>query len=70
MTGDLAKVKKRLMVMLVVNGIAAMAAVAGAIGYFKYEQSWALIAFAVALGLGFGSQIWMIAGLRRSGRGA
>jgi hypothetical protein len=48
---------------------AGLCAMAGAIGYFKFHQSWALIAFLAAVVVGLGSQIWFIASLR-GGKGA
>ena len=70
MSLDIAQVKRRRSVMLAVNGFALLAALAGAVGYFKYAQGWALIAFVVALLVGFGAQIWFIVGLRGPGKGA
>jgi hypothetical protein len=74
MTLDLAAVKRRRTVMMLVNALAALGALAGVVGYFKFGQSWALIAFVAALLVGFGGQIWFIAGLRgpksSTGKGA
>jgi Na+/H+-dicarboxylate symporter len=64
MTLDLAAVKRRRSIMMAVNALAALGALAGVVGYFKFGQSWALIAFVAALLVGFGAQIWFIAGLR------
>jgi hypothetical protein len=54
----------------VINVLAALTALAAVIGYFKFALAWALIVFAAALLVGFGTQIWFIAGLRGSGKGA
>jgi len=56
--------------MMAFSLIAGVCAMAGAIGYFKFHQSWALAAFLVAVLLGLGAQIWFIASLRGGGRGA
>jgi len=66
MSLDIAQVKRRRTVMLAVNGIAVLGALSGAVAYFKYAQSWALVVFVAALLVGFGAQIWFIAGLRGS----
>ena len=70
MTLDVEAVKRRRTVMMVANVVAAVGAVASIIVYFKFEQSWAMGAFVLALLLGFGAQIWFIMGLRGPGRGA
>jgi hypothetical protein len=67
---DLTLQKKRLAVMGVINVLCAVTALAAVIGYFKFALAWALIVFAAALLVGFGTQIWFIAGLRGSGKGA
>ena len=62
---DVATLKRRRTVMMVVNVLAALGALAGVVGYFKFGQTWALAGFVAALLVGFGAQIWFIAGLRR-----
>ena len=69
MTLDLATLKRRRTIMMVANTLAAVVALAAAIGYFRFELSWALAGFVVALLVGFGAQIWFIAGLRGPGKG-
>ena len=64
---DLAALKKRRMIMMVVNALAAVCALVGVVLYFKFAQDWALIVFVGALLAGFGAQIWFIAGMRRNG---
>ena len=64
---DLAVLKKRRTVMMVVNVLAALTALAGVVAYFKFAQDWALFVFVGALLAGFGAQVWFIAGLRRNG---
>jgi hypothetical protein len=70
MTMDVATIKKRRAVMMVVNVLAALTALAALVGYFKLALDWALIVFVAALVGGFAAQIWFIAGLRGPGKGA
>ena len=70
MSLDLKAATRRSSIMLGVSLFAGLCAVAGAIGYFKFHQSWALAAFLVAVVAGLGSQIWFIASLRVLGKGA
>jgi uncharacterized membrane protein YjjB (DUF3815 family) len=65
MSLDVVTLKRRRTVMMAVNVLAALGALAGVIGYFKYGQGWALSGFVAALVVGFAAQIWFIAGLRR-----
>jgi hypothetical protein len=69
-TLDVAQVKKRRAVMMTVNVLAVLAALAALVGYFKFALGWALVVFVVALLVGFGAQIWFIAGLRGPRKGA
>ena len=62
--------KKRRNLMMVVNVLAALGALAGIVGYFEFDVSWALFVVVGALLVGFGAQIWFIAGLRGSKGGA
>ena len=64
MTLDLQAAKRRRTVMMIVNALAALTAIAAIVAYFRFAQGWALIAFVAALLVGFGGQIWFIAGLR------
>lgn len=70
MTVDVAVIKKRRTVMMVVNLLAGLTALAAAVGYFKFALDWALVVFVAALAGGFATQIWFIAGLRGPGKGA
>ncbi|HSV01849.1 MAG TPA: hypothetical protein VLI41_01475 [Phenylobacterium sp.] len=70
MSIDLQAAKRRLMIMGAIDLAAIVAALAAAAGYFGLHLGWALAAFAGALAIGFGAQIWFIAGLRRTGGGA
>jgi CHASE2 domain-containing sensor protein len=68
-TLDIARVKRRRTIIMVVNGAAAALALASVVGWFHFGQGWALIPFVGALLGGFGAQIWFIAGLRGPGKG-
>jgi len=70
MTPDLAAQKKRLTIMAVVNVLAVIAAMGFVVAWAKYAVSWAFVAFIAAVLVGFGAQIWFIAGFRRTGKGA
>jgi len=69
-TIDLQASRRRLMVMGVINVVAVLAAAASLVGYFRFDVTWALAAFVVAMLVGFGAQIWFIAALRRADKGA
>lgn len=66
---DLAAVKRRRNVMMIVNVLAAAAALVSIVAYFKLALGWALIPFVAALLAGFAAQIWFIAGLKGPGKG-
>jgi hypothetical protein len=70
MSLDLKAAARRSSIMLGLSLFGGLCAMAGAIGYFKFHQSWALFAFLVAVIAGLGGQIWFIASLRGSGKGA
>jgi hypothetical protein len=70
MTLDVATVKKRRAVMMIVNVLAALTALAAIVAYFKLALGWALGVFVVALLAGFAAQIWFIAGLKGPGKGS
>ena len=70
MSLDLVSAKRRSAIMLVVSVIAGVCALASIIGYFKFHQAWVMAVFVAAVLIGFGAQIWFIAGLRRRGKGA
>jgi len=70
MSLDLVSAKRRSAIMIAVSLFAGVCALAGVIGYFKLHQAWAMAGFIAAVLLGFGAQIWFIAGLRGPGKGA
>ncbi len=67
MTGALDLNKKRMGMMLAVVAIAMVLALVGAYGAFGLKAAWGLPAFIAALALGFGAQIWFIAGILKRG---
>ena len=70
MSLDIDTLKRRRNLMVAVNAAAAVVAVAAIVGFLKFEMAWAGIAFIAALLVGFGTQIWFIAGLRGPAKGA
>ena len=64
MSLDVDTLKKRRNRMVAVNGVAALVAIAGIVGFLKFDLVWAGAVFVAALLIGFGAQIWFIAGLR------
>jgi hypothetical protein len=67
---DVQAAKRRLMIMGGVNAVAVLAAAVALYGYFVLRIEWGLAAFAVLLGVGVAAQIWFIASLRRTNKGA
>jgi hypothetical protein len=70
MSVDIATMKRRSALMMALSLGAGLAAAAALVGYIKLHQSWALVAFLAAVIVGFGAQIWFIAGLRGPSKGA
>ena len=70
MSFDPVALKRRRNLMLAVNGLAVVVAALGIAAYFHFAQAWGLPVFVAALLAGFGAQIWFIAGLRRTSKGA
>ena len=70
MTLDVATIKKRRTIMMIVNVVSALTALAAIVAYFKLALGWALVVFVAALLVGFGAQIWFIAGLKGPGKGS
>ena len=67
---DAARMKRRRNVMMTVNVVAVLAALACIAAYFQLGEPLALAGFVVAVAAGFGAQIWFITGLRRPNGGA
>jgi hypothetical protein len=66
---DVATAKKRMAVMVAVDVVCVLAAIVSITLAFKLQQSWLLGVFAAALLVGFGAQIWFIAGFARAKQG-
>jgi len=70
MSLDLEKMKRRRTAMFGISMVAGICAMAGLIGYLRFHQTWAVALGVAAVVVGFGSQIWFIAGLRGPSKGA
>jgi len=64
-TGDIRvqALKRRLMVMIAVDVVAVIAAVAMMFAYTNSDDSRYLIGFAAAIVVGLGAQVWLILGI-------
>jgi hypothetical protein len=60
--------QRRLFTTLAINGVCALAAVAGIVGGLVFHVDWMNWLFVAALLIGFGAQTWLIVGFLR-GRG-
>lgn len=60
MTVDLDAQMKRRNLMLKVNGLAAVVAVAAMVAKFRFEVWWALYVFVAVLLIGFAAQVWFV----------
>ena len=69
MTLDAAQAKKRLLVMALIDGVCMAIAAVALVGVFMFEIRPLLWLFALAIGAGLATQIWFIAGLKRTDRG-
>jgi nitrate reductase NapE component len=69
-TLDVAAAKRRMMVMLAIDVVCLIIAVAAAVGAFAFGVAWLQLVFGAALLAGFGAQIWFIAGIRRTSGGS
>ncbi|CAN5679259.1 hypothetical protein BH10PSE5_BH10PSE5_21010 [soil metagenome] len=61
--------KRRFTIMVAVSAVSVFVAITAIVCAFRLSQSWLLIVFAVALLIGFGAQIWFIAGFRSAKKG-
>ena len=59
---DVALQQKRLITTLAINGVCALAAVAGIMGGLVFHVDWMNWLFVAALVIGFGAQTWLIVG--------
>ncbi|MDO8379657.1 hypothetical protein [Phenylobacterium sp.] len=61
--------KRRFTIMVAVSAASVFVAIASIVCAFRFSQTWLLYVFAVALLIGFGAQIWFIAGFRSAKKG-
>ena len=62
---DIARQRRRLAVMAVINVVCILVAAVAAVGYLNRHLAWMGLVFAAAVLTGFGSHIWLVLGLRR-----
>lgn len=67
LTPELAAQKKRLTKMAIINVVSVVVALTSIVLHYMFALDWALFVFGGALLVGFGTQIWFIAGFRRKG---
>ncbi len=60
--------KHRFMVMVGVDALCVMIAIAALVGNLSYHLAYALPVFAAAMLTGFAAQIWFIVGFAKGGR--
>ena len=60
--------KQRFMIMVGIDALCVMAALAALVGDLRFHAPYALPTFATAIVVGFAAQIWFIAGLAKDGR--
>lgn len=61
---DVALQRRRLMLMLAIDAVCVMIAIAAMVAYLSFHIGWAGPVFAAAVIAGFGAQIWLVMGLR------
>ncbi len=62
---DVALQRRRLILMLAINGLCAVVALAAAFGFLRFHQAWMGGLFVVAMLAGFGAHLWLVLGLKR-----
>jgi hypothetical protein len=60
--------QQRFMVMVGLDALCVMVAIAALVAGLSYHLAYGLPAFAAAMLVGFGAQLWFIAGLAKDGR--
>jgi hypothetical protein len=60
--------RQRFMIMVGIDALCVMIAIAALVGDLRFHLVWALPTFAASVLIGFGAQIWFIVGLARAGR--
>ncbi len=64
---DVARHRRRLMWMIVVDAVCFLIALGAIVGDLSFHIGWLLWVFLAAMLAGFGAQGWLIAGLTRKG---
>ncbi len=62
-TMDVARQRRRLMIMIGVDAVCFLTALAAIVGDLSFHVGWLIWVFAVAMIAGFAAQAWLIAGL-------
>jgi hypothetical protein len=62
---DIARQRRRLMVMIAVDAVCVLIAAGAIIGYLSFHIAWMGGLFAAAVVTGFAAQFWLVAGLIR-----
>ena len=62
---DVAVQRRRLLIMLGLDAVCVVVALAAAIGFLSLHIAWMGGLFAAAVVAGFAAQIWLVLGLRR-----
>jgi hypothetical protein len=60
---DVARQRRRLMVMIVVDAVCLLTALAAIVGDLSFHIGWLIWVFGAAMIAGFGAQAWLVAGL-------
>jgi hypothetical protein len=68
-TPDVARSRKRFLIMMAVNAVCMLIAVGFAVGHFVYGVDWMLWAVFGFVAAGFVGQLWFVRGVGRMNRG-
>ncbi len=60
---DVASQRRRLMIMVAIDGVCFLVALAAIVGNLGFHIHWLIWVFGAAMLAGFGAQAWLIAGL-------
>ena len=61
--------RRRARTMIAVSAVSVLVAIIAIVCAFRFSQSWLLIVFGLALLIGFGAQIWFVAGFGSAKKG-
>jgi hypothetical protein len=64
---DVPRQRRRLAVMLIINGVCAAIAIGALYGFIDRHIPWMGAVFAAALVAGFSAHVWLVMGLKRKG---